>query len=145
MEFREAAVGFKRFEANNKARIVAELEHTIRAFESLANDLDRQVAAEEERKGVKDPTHIAYSTFARAASQRRDNLRASVAGLKTKLEVTQRERERDDALEQLARVDAPAVKPVGSAREPDAPMPSSASARGASRDDRQSSKDAAAD
>jgi flagellar FliJ protein len=143
MEFREAAVGFKRFEANNKARIVAELEHTIRAFESLANDLDRQVAAEEERKGVKDPTHIAYSTFARAASQRRANLRASVAGLKTKLEVTQRER--DDALEQLARVDAPAVKPVGSAREPDAPMPSSASARGASRDDRQSSKDAAAD
>jgi hypothetical protein len=143
MKFREAAVGLKRFEANNKARIVAELEHTIRAFENLANDLDRQVKAEEGRTGVKDPTHFDYSTFARSASQRRDNLRASVAGLKAKLEVAQRER--DDALEQLARVDAPAVKPVGSARQPDAPMPSSASARGASRDDRQSSKDAAAD
>lgn len=143
MKFREAAVGLKRFEANNKARIVAELEHTIRVFEGLANDLDRQVKAEEERTGVKDPTHFDYSTFARSASLRRDNLRASVAGLKAKLEVAQRER--DDALEQLARVDAPAVKPVASAKQPDAPMPSSASARGASRDDRQSSKDAAAD
>lgn len=141
MKFREAAVRFKRFEANNKAQIAAELEHTIRAFESLAYDLDRQVKAEEERTGVKDPTHFGYSTFARSASQRRGNLRASVARLRAKLGVAQREC--DEALEQLARVNAPPVSPLGNAGLPDAPMPSPA--RGASKDDRQSSNHAEAD
>ncbi len=67
----------------------------------MANDLARQVKADEERSRVKDPAHFAYSTFARSASQRRDNLRASVSGLMAKLEEAQRER--DEALEQLAR------------------------------------------
>ncbi|MFA9550732.1 MAG: flagellar export protein FliJ, partial [Hyphomicrobium sp.] len=74
MKSREAAVRLKRFQADEKARKVAELEHMIREFEGMANDLDRQVKAEEERTGVKDPAHFAYSTFARSAGQRRDNL-----------------------------------------------------------------------
>ena len=101
MKLRETAVRRKRFEANEMARKVAELEHTIREFEGMANDLARQVKADEERTRVKDPAHFAYSTFARSASQRRDNLRASVSGLMAKLEEAQRER--DEALEQLAR------------------------------------------
>ncbi|MEE9359238.1 MAG: flagellar export protein FliJ, partial [Hyphomicrobium sp.] len=58
--------------------------------------------------GVKDPAHFAYSTFARSAGQRRDNLRNSVAGLMAKLEAAQRER--DEALEQLTLADAPATR-----------------------------------
>ena len=108
MKSREAAIRLKRFEADEKARKVAELEHMIREFEGMANDLDRQVKAEEERTGVKDPAHFAYSTFARSASQRRDNLRNSVAGLMVKLEAAHRER--DDALEQLSKADAPATR-----------------------------------
>jgi len=108
MKSREAAIRLKRFEADEKARKVAELEHMIRDFEGMASDLDRQVKAEEERTGVKDPAHFAYSTFARSAGQRRDNLRASVGGLMAKLEAAQSER--DDALEQLARADAPATR-----------------------------------
>jgi hypothetical protein len=54
---------------------------------------------------VRDPAHFAYSTFAKSASQRRDNLRASADGLKAKLEAALRER--DDALEQVARADSP--------------------------------------
>ena len=131
----------KRFEADEKARKVAELEHMIREFEGMASDLDRQVIAEEERTGVKDTAHFAYSTFARSASQRRDNLRASVARLRAKLGVAQREC--DEALEQLARVNAPPVSPLGNAGLPDAPMPSPT--RGASKDDRQSSNHAEAD
>jgi hypothetical protein len=96
----------KRFEADEKARKVADLEHMIREFEGMASDLDRQIKAEEDRTGVKDPAHFAYSTFAKSASQRRDNLRASADGLKTKLEAAQRER--DDALEQATRADTPA-------------------------------------
>jgi len=108
MKSREAAVRLKRFEADEKARKVAELEHMIREFEGMASDLDRQVKAEEERTGVKDPAHFAYSTFARSAGQRRDNLHSSVVGLMAKLEAAQRER--DDALEQLSLADAPATR-----------------------------------
>ena len=108
MKARESALRLKRFEADEKARKVAELEHMIREFETMATDLDRQIAAEETRTGVKDPAHFAYSTFAKSASQRRDNLRASADGLKAKLEAAQKER--DDALEQVARADAPGVR-----------------------------------
>lgn len=101
MKLRKAAVRPKRFEADEKARKVAELEYLIREFEGMARGLDRHVKAEEDRTGVKDLTHFAYSTFARSASQRRDNLRASVSGLRAKLEAAQRER--DEVLEQLTR------------------------------------------
>lgn len=106
MKARESALRLKRFEADEKARKVADLEHMIREFEGMATDLDRQIKAEEDRTGIRDAAHFAYSTFAKSASQRRDNLRASVDGLKTKLESALRDR--DDALEQVARADAPA-------------------------------------
>jgi hypothetical protein len=100
MKLCETSIRLKRFEASEKARKVAELEHMIREFEGMANGLEREVKAEEGRTGVKDPDHFAYSTFARSAIHRRENLRASVSGLMAKLEAAQRER--DVALEQLA-------------------------------------------
>lgn len=100
----------KRFEADEKARKVADLEQMIREFEIVASDLDRQIQAEEDRSGVRDPQHFSYSTFAKAAGQRRDNLRASIAGLREKLEVAVRER--DTAAEQALQ---PAVVPVRTA------------------------------
>jgi flagellar FliJ protein len=108
MKARESALRLKRFEADEKARKVADIEHMIREFEGMAADLDRQIKAEEDRTGIKDPAHFAYSTFAKSASQRRDNLRASADGLKVKLESAQRER--DEALEQAARADTPASR-----------------------------------
>ncbi len=95
MKARESALRLKRFAADEKARKVADLEHMIREFDGMASDLDRQIKAEEDRTGVRDPAHFAYSTFAKSASQRRDNLRASADGLKAKLEAALRER--DDA------------------------------------------------
>jgi hypothetical protein len=77
----------KRFEAEEKRRKVADIEAMIHEFEQMAADLDRQIAGEEERTGIRNEAHFAYSTFARAAAQRRDNLRASVAGLREKLEL----------------------------------------------------------
>lgn len=106
MKARESALRLKRFAADEKARKVADLEHMIREFDGMASDLDRQIKAEEDRTGVRDPAHFAYSTFAKSASQRRDNLRASADGLRVKLEAAQRER--DEALEQVARADSPA-------------------------------------
>jgi flagellar FliJ protein len=108
MKARESALRLKRFEADEKARKVADLEHMIREFENMAVDLDRQIRAEEDRTGVKDPAHFSYSTFAKSASQRRDNLRTSVEGLRQKLEAAQRER--DEALEQVTRADMPIAR-----------------------------------
>jgi flagellar protein FliJ len=93
MKSRDAAVRLKRFEASEKARKVADLEHMIREFEQMATDLDRQISAEEDRTGVKDASHFAYSTFAKAAGQRRSNLKASIDGLVAKLDAAVRERD----------------------------------------------------
>jgi hypothetical protein len=62
-------------------------------FEHMANDLARQITAEEERTGVRDPAHFAYSTFAKAATLRRANLLTSVADLRSKLEAARLEHE----------------------------------------------------
>jgi flagellar protein FliJ len=118
MKARESALRLKRFEADEKARKVADLEHMIREFENMAADLDRQIRAEEDRTGIKDPAHFAYSTFAKSASLRRDNLRTSADGLKAKLEAAQRER--DEALEQVSRADTPETRAeLRSRRRPD--------------------------
>jgi flagellar protein FliJ len=86
MKPRDSALRLKRFEATERARKVASIETMIGDFEHVAADLARQIAAEEERTGIKDPAHFAYSTFAKAASQRRTNLLTSVADLRVKLE-----------------------------------------------------------
>jgi flagellar protein FliJ len=86
MKPRDSALRLKRFEATERARKVASIETMIGDFEHVAADLARQVAAEEERTGIKDPVHFAYSTFAKAASLRRANLLTSVADLRVKLE-----------------------------------------------------------
>lgn len=83
----------KRFAVSEKARKVEGLERMIREFQQMVSDLDRQVQAEEERTGVRDRAHYAYSTFAKAAGQRRDNLMTSIADLKAKLDDAVRERD----------------------------------------------------
>ncbi len=103
MKSKDAHVRVKRFELEEKARRVSELQYMIRDFEQLAGVLERQIAAEEDRTGIKDIAHFAYSTFAKAATQRRDNLMSSAAELRTKLESA--EKDHDEALAQLARYD----------------------------------------
>lgn len=104
MKSREVAIRAKRFEMDEKARKAADLEMMIREFETMAADLDRQIHAEEDRTGIKDPKHYAYSTFAKSAVQRRDNLLASAAELRAKFEAALKER--DEAEEQFTRVAA---------------------------------------
>jgi hypothetical protein len=93
MKPRDTALRLKRFEASEKARKLASIETMILDFENMALDLARQIAAEEERTGIKDPAHFAYSTFAKAAALRRTNLQTSVADLKLKLDAARREHE----------------------------------------------------
>ena len=101
MKSREMAINLKRREAEEIARKVDDLERIIREFDQMASDLDRQIQLEEDRTGVRDRQHFSYSTFAKAAAQRRDNLRQSTEGLREKLAAAVRER--DDTIEQLSR------------------------------------------
>lgn len=104
MKVRESALRLKRFDAEEKSQKVASLEQMIREFEQMASDLERQVEAEEERTGIRDASHFAYSTFARSAAQRRDKLVASIADLQEKLDMAAAER--DEALAELDQADA---------------------------------------
>jgi flagellar protein FliJ len=108
MKAKEAALRIKRFEADEHAKRVANLEAIIRDFQAMAADLDRQIQNEEDRTGIRDATHFAYSTFAKSAAQRRNNLRASAAELTVKLEAAMKER--DSAAEQLVQANQPGVR-----------------------------------
>ena len=103
MKSRDSTLRAKRFDLAEKARKADDLMAMIRDFESMAADLERQIMAEEERTGVKDPQHFSYSTFAKAAALRRNKLLVSVADLKSQLETAmaahQAAREALDALE----------------------------------------------
>ncbi len=93
MKSRDATLRLKQFDVAEKARKASDLESMVRDFETMVLDLDRQIGAEEERTGVKDASHFAYSTFAKSASQRRENLKTSIEDLKAKLDWARQEHE----------------------------------------------------
>jgi flagellar protein FliJ len=99
MRARDAAQRLKRFEAEEKSRKVQALEQMICEFEQISIDLERQIKAEEERTGIKDPNHFNYSTFAKSAATRRNNLVASIQDLRDKLEESQHQL--DEALAEI--------------------------------------------
>ena len=108
MKPRDTALRLKRFEAAEKARKVASIETMVLDLEQVAADLARQIAAEEERTGIKDPAHFAYSTFAKAAGQRRANLLTSVADLRAKLDSAKRDHE--EAMLELGKLEPSEVR-----------------------------------
>jgi flagellar protein FliJ len=65
--------------ADVMARKVELLKTMICEFTSTATRLAREIEAEEERSRIKDPTHVAYSTLAKALAIRRGNLLVSAA------------------------------------------------------------------
>jgi len=104
MKSRETALRLMRFEAEAKARKVADLEMMIQDLTRMAQDLERQILTEEERSGIKDADHYAYSTFAKAASQRKENVLSSLNGLKAKYDMAVREH--DEASDDLQKSEA---------------------------------------
>jgi flagellar FliJ protein len=86
MKSRDSLVRLKRFQAEEKRRRVAQIEAMIAEFSRMVADLDREIAAEEQRSGISDSSHFAYSTYARAARTRRDNLAQSANELRQQLE-----------------------------------------------------------
>jgi len=103
MKSHETVIRSKRFQVDEKRQKAADIEAMIADFERMAADLDQQIEAEQARTGISDSNHFAYSTFAKAAVQRRDNLHASIDELKGKLEAAHDELE--EAYEELKKVE----------------------------------------
>jgi flagellar FliJ protein len=59
----------------------SQIETMIADFERIATILEDDIIAEQDRTGIRDPAHFAYSTSARAMIQRRDNLKRSIGEL----------------------------------------------------------------
>jgi flagellar protein FliJ len=86
MKSRDSLLRLKRFQVDEKRRQVAQIEAMMADFRRMADELDQQIQTEQDRVGISDVTHFAYPTFAKAAMQRRDNLRASAEELMSQLD-----------------------------------------------------------
>lgn len=86
MKSRDSTVRMMRFQIEDRRRQVGQIETMIEEFGRMISDLDLEIAAEHRRTGIEDEKHFAYSTFARAARQRRGNLQTSVADLTSQLD-----------------------------------------------------------
>src|SRR6202140_4871864 len=71
------------FEATRQR--VKQIEAMIADFERMASMLEADIRAEEDRTRIRDTGHFAYSTCARAVTQRRDNLQRTIAQLRKQL------------------------------------------------------------
>ena len=85
----ESLIRLKKFQVDEKRRQVTQIEMMIADFERMAAELDQQIDIEHTKTGISDVAHFAYSTFAKAAITRRDNLLASANDMKGKLEAAQ--------------------------------------------------------
>jgi len=99
----ESLIRLKKFQVDEKRRQVAQIEMMAADFERMAAELDQQIEIEHQKTGISDAAHFAYSTFAKAASQRRDNLLASAHDMREKLETAQDELA--EAIEDLKKVE----------------------------------------
>src|SRR6476620_8634137 len=86
MKSRETLIRLKKFQVDEKRRKVAQIEGMIAEFERMSADLEREIKTEQDRAGIHDPAHFAYPTYAKAAMNRRDNLKRSADELRIQLE-----------------------------------------------------------
>mgnify|MGYP000635697881 CR=1 FL=1 len=86
MRSRKTLIQLRRFEVDERRQTVADIETMMGELRQMVVDLERQIQVEQEKAGVDDVNHFAYPTFAKAAIQRRDNLKNSVQDLESKLE-----------------------------------------------------------
>ena len=103
MKSRESLIRLTRFQVDEKRWQVAQIEAMIADFDRMANELDREIAYEEQRAGINDPSHFAYPTYAKAAMVRRSNLRDSANDLKDKLDLAKADLA--EAFEELKKVE----------------------------------------
>jgi flagellar export protein FliJ len=90
MKPQDTLARLKRFQVDERRRRVQQIESMVAEFSRIAEELDREVAIEEQRAGIFDQAHFAYPTYARAARTRRDNLVRSAEDLRAQLDEARR-------------------------------------------------------
>ena len=80
----------KDFYIGEHRRQVTQLQAMIADFERLDAQLKLEIQTEEDRTRNHDPAHFAYSTLAKAAIVRRENLKQSITRLKTQLDAARK-------------------------------------------------------
>ena len=103
MKSRETLIRLRKFQVDEKRRRVAQIEGMIAEFERMGADLDREIKSEQEKVGISDPAHFAYPTYAKAANQRRENLKRSCDDLR--LQLDEAKAELGEAFEELKKVE----------------------------------------
>lgn len=101
MKPQDTLARLKRFQVDERRRRVEQIESMVAEFSRIAQELDREVAIEEQRAGIFDETHFAYPTYARAARTRRDNLNRSAEELRAQLDEARRNL--DEAIAELGK------------------------------------------
>jgi flagellar FliJ protein len=86
MKSRDTLIRLKKFQVDDMRRKVAQIEGMIAEFDRMGADLEREIRTEQERAGISDPAHYAYPTYAKAAIQRRENIKRSADELKVQLD-----------------------------------------------------------
>jgi flagellar FliJ protein len=105
MKPQDTLARLKRFQVDERRRRVEQIESMVGEFSRIAQELDREVALEEQRAGIFDQAHFAYPTYARAARTRRDNLVRSAEDLRAQLDDARRNL--DDAIADLGKALGP--------------------------------------
>ncbi|MBW8639015.1 flagellar export protein FliJ [Hoeflea sp. WL0058] len=106
MKSSESLLRLKEFQVNDKRRQLGQIQLMMAEFDKMAAELEYQIAAEEKKAGISDPSHFAYPTFAKAARQRADNLKGSIRELKVQQDAAELAVEAAEAeLEKAAALD----------------------------------------
>jgi flagellar FliJ protein len=103
MKSRETLIRLRKFQVDEKRRRTAQIESMIAEFDRMSVDLEREIKTEQDRAGINDPGHFAYPTYAKAATQRRENLRRSIDDLKVQLD--EAKAQLGEAFEELKKVE----------------------------------------
>ena len=106
MKSSESLLRLKEFQVNDKRRQLGQIQLMMAEFDKMAAELEYQIAAEEKKAGISDPSHVAYPTFAKAARQRADNLKGSIRELQVQQDAAELAVEEAEAeLEKAAALD----------------------------------------
>jgi hypothetical protein len=93
----QALIRLKEVRIDIARRQVRQIEAMITDLDCTAATLEKEIGAEQNRTGIRDPAHFAYSTLAKAAIVRRSNLESTVpprdraAGYRYQLSILQAE------------------------------------------------------
>jgi len=86
MRSKDTLLRLHRFHVEEKRRQVGDIEMMMADFRRKQDDLDQQIAYEEQKTGVSDPSNFNYSMTAKSIRNRRENLLATINDLQDQLD-----------------------------------------------------------